>query len=51
MGGYGDHLRYCQDQVSCILARGRGRGMVEMGEGFKRLRGYDMDRVSGAVHE
>ena len=30
-GGYGDHLRYDQDQVSCIPARGRGPGMVEMG--------------------
>ena len=30
-GGYGDHLRYDQDQVSCIPARGRGLGMVEMG--------------------
>ena len=27
----GDHLRYDQDQVSCIPARGRGPGMVEMG--------------------
>ena len=34
IGGYGDHLRYCQDQVSCISARGRGPDMVEMGEGF-----------------
>ena len=24
--------------------------MVEMGEGLQRLRGYDMGRVSGAVH-
>ena len=31
IGGYGDHLRYDQDQVSCILERGRGPGMVEMG--------------------
>ena len=30
-GGYGYHLRYDQDQVSCISARGRGPGMVEMG--------------------
>ena len=29
--GYGDHLRYDQDQVSCIPARGRGPSMVEMG--------------------
>ena len=29
--GFGDHLRYDQDQVSCIPARGRGPGMVEMG--------------------
>ena len=30
-GGYGDHLRYDQDHVSCIPARRRGPGMVEMG--------------------
>ena len=27
----GDHLQYDQDQVSCIPARGRGPGMVEIG--------------------
>ena len=32
IGGDKDYLRYDQDQTSCILARGRGPSVVELGE-------------------